>query len=444
MTRRWGVAGLAALASGLLSGLVACANEVDPADFGEVEVDEIVNPSGEEQALQMPACGTSLASFDGVDARSNGSHTGTGVGCAGVGGVANGLRYQCVELVMRYFKTKWNLRWYGNAKTLLDGAPRADVNVYDNGDGAHPPVPGDMLVWTNGSYGHVALVTEVGSDYVDIIEQNVAGNGRARLPYNGARIGSRWNGWVPAGWAHAKANTRTSGGGGTSGSSSSGSDGCAKVGVTGRVIDDDDNCFHPGGTTAYLHAESDGFANDLVWTHTTADASADNYARWNIDVARAGMYRVDVYTDTSIAEARQARYKVVHNGTTDAVTLDQTAHNGFRSLGRFQFAAGADQRVRVDDNTGEASSLRRKLVFDALRVVPACDSLRVETDSASLNVRRTASTSGELVGQLQAAAVVTRLDTVDGSAVDGNTIWHKVAKGSLVGFTSGKYLGCPP
>ena len=88
-------------------GLAACQNDLESEEL--LETDEIVNPSGEEQALTMPACGTALASFDGTDARSNAGNTGTGNSCAGVGGIAGGLQYQCVELVMRHFKRKWDV-----------------------------------------------------------------------------------------------------------------------------------------------------------------------------------------------------------------------------------------------------------------------------------------------------------------------------------------------
>ena len=71
-----------------------------------------------------------------------------------------------------------------------------------------------MLVWTNNTYGHVALITRVGGGTLDIIEQNVTGSGATTLAYNGASVGSRWGSWVPAGWAHAKANG--GGGGGIS------------------------------------------------------------------------------------------------------------------------------------------------------------------------------------------------------------------------------------
>lgn len=164
---------------------------------------EPVNPTA-YQAASMPACGTGLASFDGDAAYSNGPYTGSGTSCNGVG--TYGYQYQCVELVMRHFARKWGLRWYGNAKDLLANAPRASVDVYNNGDGAHPPAAGDMLVWTSGTYGHVALITAVRVGAIDLIEQNVSGDGKATLGYDGSSVGVRWGSWVPAGWAHAKAN----------------------------------------------------------------------------------------------------------------------------------------------------------------------------------------------------------------------------------------------
>ena len=172
---------------------------------------EKVNPSAFTTfSGSMPACGKVMASFQGTMAYSNGKNTSTGYSCAGSG--AYGLQYQCVELVMRHFKTTWGLRWWGNAKDLLNNAPKATVDVYKNGDGAHPPVAGDMIVWTKGTYGHVALVTGVSGSGVSIIEQNVKGSGSATLPYDGKSVGARWGSWVPVGWAHAKANTT---GGGT-------------------------------------------------------------------------------------------------------------------------------------------------------------------------------------------------------------------------------------
>lgn len=433
----------------LIATLVAgCANDLDVDDNGElIETPEAVNPSNEqEQALTMPACGTTLASFDGTDAKSNGRYTGTGTACAGTGGIAGGLQYQCVELVMRHFKRKWNLRWYGNARDLLNGAPRDKVSVFDNGDREHPPVPGDMVVWEVGQWGHVALVTAVGSDFVDIIEQNVSNsNGKARLPYSRStgRIGARWGSWVPAGWAHAKVNTAT-GGGGNSGGGGANDDDCGAIGKVGGVVDDDSDCFDVGGTASYWHAESGkGYGDDLLWTHATNDADADNHVTWRLNVAKAGSYRVDVFVD-DLATSQQASYRVRHNGTVDTVAVDQSARAGWRTLGDFRFAQGGEQRVYLGDNTGERGSLSRKLVFDAVRMTPVCSTLVVATDGgASLNVRAEPSSASRKLGELAMGTTVDRLDTKNGERIAHTSAWHQVKKGNTTGWVSGAYMACP-
>ncbi len=431
------------LATLALLGAVGCENDLARQEL--LETDAIVNPSGEEEQALMPACGTTLQTFDGTAAKSNGSYTGSGTACAGTGGIAGGLQYQCVELVMRHFKSKWNLRWYGNARDLLNGAPRDTVSVFRNGDAAHPPVPGDMVVWEVGPWGHVALVTAVGGGFVDVIEQNVSnGNGKARLPFANGRIGARWGSWVPAGWAHAKANT--SGGANPGGANTSGGGtSCGKLSITGGTIDDDNACFDLGGDARWLHAtEGQGFGQDLVWTHANAGADADNSVTWRLDMARAGTYRVEAFVDADVAESRQAHYRVRHDGVVNAVDIDQTAKKGWHLLGDFKFARGDEQRVFLGDNTGERAGLERKLVFDAIRVTPVCRRLQVATDDdASVDVRAAPDSGSARRGQLASGAVVDRLDTVQGERFSGTAAWHEVQQGGLRGFVSGAFMACP-
>lgn len=172
------------------------------ADGAESGIDDGDGYPLEAQKADAPACGAVIGSFGATLAYSNGKYTGTGNSCRGA--VEHGLGFQCVELVMRHFKTTWGLRWYGNAKDLLANAPKDKVSVHMNGSGV-APVPGDMIVWTKGTYGHVALVTAVRADAIDILEQN-AGTGRATLDWDGKRVGARWGSWEAAGWAHARAN----------------------------------------------------------------------------------------------------------------------------------------------------------------------------------------------------------------------------------------------
>jgi uncharacterized protein (TIGR03382 family) len=48
--------------------------------------------------------------------------------------------------------------------------------------------------------------------------------------------------------------------------------------------------------------------------------------------------------------------------------LDQTAVDGWSPLGELAFAAGPDQWIRVNDNTGEARDTNTRLVADAIRL----------------------------------------------------------------------------
>ena len=189
--------------------LSGCLAEVGPeGDPPDPSTLESVNPSRSSFG-SMPACGTVLATFKGTAAYSNGKYTATGYSCGG--SHQYGYKYQCPEIVMRHFSLNWGFRWWGNAKDLLANAPKAKTDVYYNGDKAHPPAPGDALVWTKGTYGHVALITAVTSSSVSIIEQNWNGSGKATFSYSNGTVASRGNGWLPAGWVHAKANK--SGGG---------------------------------------------------------------------------------------------------------------------------------------------------------------------------------------------------------------------------------------
>lgn len=146
---------------------------------------------------------------------------------------------------------------------------------------------------------------------------------------------------------------------------------CENVPAAGRVIDETDLCFRRGGDPSYWREEADGWLASLIWTHTTDAAAVDNHGIWDLTFDAAGRYLVEVHTDADFAQAQQAAYRITHADTTDVVTLDQSASDGWRSLGEHEFAAGGGQSLRLDDNTGEPFSLRRQIVFDAIRLTRA-------------------------------------------------------------------------
>ncbi|MBI5490086.1 MAG: hypothetical protein HY905_22320 [Deltaproteobacteria bacterium] len=152
---------------------------------------------------------------------------------------------------------------------------------------------------------------------------------------------------------------------------------CEPIPPPGRAVEETEVCFEAGGPAEYWHAESAGSGGSLLHTGTTDHDYVVNYAVWNLDFEEAGNYRVEAYTDAAWAQSRTAPYQVRHDGVVAPVTVDQTLADGWNLVGEFAFAAGGDQWVRVDDNTGEPGSTGTQLVADAVRLTrldpPAAD-----------------------------------------------------------------------
>ena len=95
-----------------------------------------------------------------------------------------GLKYQCVEFVKRYYYEYYKHKMpdsYGHAKSFFDKAvPDGEINKqrnliqYSNPSSAKPK-KGDLLVMSGSllnRYGHVAIISNVLEDQVEIIQQN--------------------------------------------------------------------------------------------------------------------------------------------------------------------------------------------------------------------------------------------------------------------------------
>ena len=144
---------------------------------------------------------------------------------------------------------------------------------------------------------------------------------------------------------------------------------CGQLPAEGGTIDDGDACFSGGGPAASMRqVATAGEGGDLIWTHTTEDATEGNYGQWNLDMAEAGHYKVEVYTAAAFAQSKKARY-IVHTGTGDHdFVIDQSATDGWAPLGEVDLAAGPDQFIHLADNTGEPLADKVQLVFDAVRL----------------------------------------------------------------------------
>lgn len=121
-----------------------------------------------------------------------------------------GQKWQCVEFVKRYYYEVFNHKMpnvYGNATNFFytkipHGKHNADRDLiqYKNGHTEKPKVH-DSLVFQNSKYGHVAIVSRVAKDYVEIVQQNILYTPREKLPLyqenNKYTIGKKYK---PVGW----------------------------------------------------------------------------------------------------------------------------------------------------------------------------------------------------------------------------------------------------
>lgn len=100
-----------------------------------------------------------------------------GYSCAGYG--SYGYEYQCVELAQRYFAQLYGTVpiWYGNAIDLCDTYP-SGVELTSS------PIPGDLVVFNSGTYGHVAVVTSISGSSINVIEQNASPTGKNAYEMN--------------------------------------------------------------------------------------------------------------------------------------------------------------------------------------------------------------------------------------------------------------------
>src|SRR5262249_40327739 len=127
--------------------------------------------------------------------------------------------------------------------------------------------------------------------------------------------------------------------------------------------------FDGGGPQAYMrHVTDAGEDGDLVWTHATEDTTEANFGQWSLFFAEAGHYRVEGYTDARYAESKKAIYAVPPADPHRALPPDQTAADGWQTLGEVDFAAGGHQWIHLADNTGEPVAAQVQLVFDAVRI----------------------------------------------------------------------------
>jgi surface antigen len=134
--------------------------------------------------------GTKLDSYKGVSVFNNGKDYVESFGKNySKDGYYYGYKWQCVEFIKRFYYDAKGHKMpdvYGNAKDFFDSDlkqgklnKKRGLVQYKNGDNV-PPKEDDLIVFNDTKYGHVAIVTEVTKDYIEIIQQNIYGRTRDR------------------------------------------------------------------------------------------------------------------------------------------------------------------------------------------------------------------------------------------------------------------------
>jgi len=140
--------------------------------------------------------GQKLDSLNGVYVYYNGSVRNTGKRNLSEDGYNIGLEYQCVEFVKRYYYEYYHHKMpdaYGNAKdffddTIQDGKLNSKRNLvqYSNPSFSKPAV-GDLLIFDGhigNKYGHVAIISAINDQQIQIIQQNPGPFASSRILIN--------------------------------------------------------------------------------------------------------------------------------------------------------------------------------------------------------------------------------------------------------------------
>lgn len=145
-------------------------------------------------------------------------------------------------------------------------------------------------------------------------------------------------------------------------------EGCNPLPSAGGILEEDDACVVLVGPGEYWRTEAAGHGGSLRWTNAWANDEPSNWARWNLLPSIRGEYEVEVYVEPSFGVHQTARYVVSHAEGEEEVIIDQSAAEGWTSLGRYVFAAGPGQHVSLFDNEDYDPGDDQHIAVDALRL----------------------------------------------------------------------------
>jgi len=144
---------------------------------------------------------------------------------------------------------------------------------------------------------------------------------------------------------------------------------CDSLPAEGGVVDESGACFVRFGGASGWRWTGEGQQDSLVWTYAYTGDVADNYAVWNLGFQEAGSYQVEVHIPAGSADVSAIPYTLRHAGEDSEFVVDQSNVDGWHSLGEFEFLAGPDQWLRLDDNTTvSVATATARIAFDSVRL----------------------------------------------------------------------------
>ncbi len=159
---------------------------------------------GKIGSMSNKAIGDVVDRFNGVAVYYNGKVANVSGRNTSADGYNLGLKYQCVEFVKRYYFEYLNHRMpdsYGHAKDFFDKSlqdgkrnKRRNLVQYSNPSKTKPKVH-DLLVFGGTSfnkYGHVAIVSNVSNNRIEIIQQNPGPSGKSRVTFGLVHKNGKW------------------------------------------------------------------------------------------------------------------------------------------------------------------------------------------------------------------------------------------------------------
>lgn len=140
--------------------------------------------------------------------------------------------------------------------------------------------------------------------------------------------------------------------------------------TTGYLIDDGAPGYSQSATPDGWTTAGGGYDGDFRYTSVVAGIAGD-YAEWKPDLA-AGQYEVLAYFIPDPNRRTDAQYAISHAGNLDYVRISQQGPAGpgiWRSLGKYTFAAGGVDYVRLTDSIAPWGA-GTYVIADALKFAP--------------------------------------------------------------------------